>query len=68
MQKTSTMLAEKAEDGTRSAERLARQLIRHLGIAGAIRTCHENHWNGVLAVIEAEAAQPGAIAIPIAAS
>ena len=39
----------------RSSDRLARQLIRHLGIAGATRTCRENHWDGVLLAVEAHA-------------
>ena len=38
-----------------SSDRLARQLIRHLGIAGATRTCRENHWDGVLLAVEAHA-------------
>jgi hypothetical protein len=38
-----------------SSDRLARQLIRHLGIAGATRTCRENHWDGVLIAVEAHA-------------
>ncbi|GAB4151546.1 MAG: hypothetical protein Tsb0016_23730 [Sphingomonadales bacterium] len=33
-------------------EELARQLIRHLGVDGARRTCVDNRWNGVLAAID----------------
>ncbi|MEX1146934.1 MAG: hypothetical protein WEB93_01005 [Sphingomonadales bacterium] len=33
------------------AQELARQLVRHLGIDGAKRTCTENHWQGVLDII-----------------
>jgi len=33
-------------------EELARQLIRHLGVDGARRTCKENRWNGVLRAID----------------
>jgi len=32
---------------------LARQLVRHLGESGARKTCRDNHWNGVLNVIDA---------------
>lgn len=39
----------------RNAERLAQQLIRHLGVAGATRTCRENHWDGVLSAVQAQA-------------
>jgi len=42
-----------------SSDRLARQLIRHLGIAGATRTCRENHWDGVLLAVEAHARSTG---------
>ncbi|MEM6683356.1 MAG: hypothetical protein AAF607_14055 [Pseudomonadota bacterium] len=31
---------------------LARQLVRHLGEAGARKTCQDNHWNGVLNAID----------------
>jgi len=40
--------------GFENAEELARQLIRHLGVAGATRTCVENHWDGVLNLIKAQ--------------
>ena len=40
--------------GFENAEELARQLIRHLGVAGARRTCVENHWDGVLNLIKAQ--------------
>lgn len=33
-------------------EALARQLVRHLGESGARKTCQDNHWSGVLAVID----------------
>lgn len=32
---------------------LARQLVRHLGESGARKTCQDNHWSGVLSVIDA---------------
>lgn len=38
-----------------NADRLARQLIRHLGITGATKTCRENHWDGVLSAVQAHA-------------
>ena len=35
----------------RHAEELAHQLVRHLGVNGARKTCTENHWDGVLEAI-----------------
>jgi len=32
-------------------ETLASELIRHLGYEGAVRTCSENHWSGVLEAV-----------------
>jgi len=32
----------------RYADALASELIRHLGVDAAERTCAENHWGGVL--------------------
>lgn len=40
------------------ATELARQLVRHLGVQGAKRTCVENHWQGVLDIIRAMASKP----------
>ena len=37
-----------------NSSELARQLIRHLGIEGATRTCRENHWDGVLSEVQAQ--------------
>lgn len=37
----------------RHADQLASELIRHLGLKGAERTCRENHWSGVLAAVKA---------------
>lgn len=52
---TATHHAQDAEISTsgelRHAQELAQLLIRHLGIKGATRTCIENHWQGVLAVV-----------------
>ncbi len=36
----------------RHSQELAQQLVRHLGIKGATRTCIENHWQGVLAIVQ----------------
>ncbi|MFZ5608199.1 MAG: hypothetical protein ACOY99_01155 [Pseudomonadota bacterium] len=33
-------------------QELAQQLVRHLGVAGARKTCLDNRWKGVLAVID----------------
>lgn len=30
---------------------LAQQLVRHLGIEGATRTCQQNQWQAVLEVV-----------------
>lgn len=37
----------------RHTDQLASELIRHLGLKGAERTCRENHWSGVLAAVKA---------------
>jgi hypothetical protein len=39
------------ENSVRHSEELAHQLVRHLGINAARKTCAENHWTGVLAAI-----------------
>lgn len=39
----------------RHSQELAQQLVRHLGIKGAERTCVENHWQGVLAIVQSMA-------------
>lgn len=38
---------------SKHSRELAQQLVRHLGIEGATRTCIENHWQGVLDVVRA---------------
>lgn len=40
------------EAGFDHLDELARQLIRHLGVEGARRTCLDNRWKGVLAAID----------------
>lgn len=50
-----TMLDAATAAEIQNAERLARQLIRHLGVSGAQKTCRENHWDGVLSAVEAQA-------------
>lgn len=35
-----------------AARQLALQLVRHLGVRGATRTCIQNHWQNVLAIVE----------------
>lgn len=40
------------DSGFDHLDELARQLIRHLGVEGARRTCVDNRWKGVLAVID----------------
>lgn len=42
----------KDDQGFDHVQELAHQLIRHLGVAGAKRTCIENRWKGVLAILE----------------
>lgn len=34
-----------------STRQLALRLVRHLGLKGATRTCIENQWPGVLAIV-----------------
>ncbi len=41
------------EETLKHSEELAHQLVRHLGIVAARKTCAENHWTGVLAAIDA---------------
>ncbi len=38
--------------GPSEMERLAERLIKRLGVEGALRSCRENHWDGVLKVIQ----------------
>ena len=47
-----------SDDATdlRYTETLAAQLIRHLGFDGVERTCRENHWSGVLNIVQAQRA------------
>lgn len=40
------------DDSLRLSMELAHQLVRHLGIKGARKTCMENHWDGVLEAID----------------
>lgn len=42
-----------ADAGQDHVNALARQLVRHLGESGARKTCHDNHWSGVLSAIDA---------------
>lgn len=41
-----------SDDSRRLSTELAHQLVRHLGIKGARKTCTENHWDGVLEAID----------------
>lgn len=40
-----------ADNPFRHADELAHQLVRHLGISAARKTCNENQWVGVLDAI-----------------
>jgi hypothetical protein len=40
------------DNSFRHSKELAHQLIRHLGIHAARKTCTENQWSGVLAAID----------------
>lgn len=51
---SSSMRGKADDDGQpRHSRELARQLVRRLGVQGATRTCIENHWQGVLDIIQA---------------
>jgi hypothetical protein len=41
-----------ATGNLKHSRELAQQLVRHLGIEGATRACLENHWQGVLEVVQ----------------
>jgi len=43
---------ERAPETMEYAETLGRELVRRLGYDGALRTCRENHWSGVLDAVQ----------------
>jgi len=45
-----------SEHDIRYTDALASELIRHLGVEAAMRTCSENHWAGVLEAVRRHAA------------
>lgn len=42
------------------ADALAAELLRHLGYDAAQKTCHENHWDGVLDALRRQQAEKAA--------
>lgn len=42
----------KGDNSLDHVKALAQQLVRHLGESGARETCRDNHWSGVLSVID----------------
>lgn len=55
---TATTTGDDAPHTHAASQQLALQLVRHLGVKGAARTCVENQWPGVLAIVEAMAPPP----------
>lgn len=49
---TATATGDDAPHTHTASQQLALQLVRHLGIKGATRTCIENQWQGVLAIVQ----------------